>query len=245
MEDIDKALKCTAHTCCETLAHSLRELRAENERLTKERDLYADGWASTADAINQELRENGPADVGQYVRVEDTRNGVRYLVDLLRRRFIHQEQMLDDMRENVQKADAERDTWRHHAESRSLAMDALTKARDRAQSERDSLALLLAEKDEALQEISERNEDHSALDSAEIATRALAKSSPSVAYAAALREVAEAAKNYKQAIRDHTSDPCNCYFPDVRGGTPCRGECGPARARVLLAALSALSRAAV
>lgn len=42
--------------------------------------------ASLGDTINQELRGNGPADVGQYYRTEDFKNGVRYLVDLVRKR---------------------------------------------------------------------------------------------------------------------------------------------------------------
>lgn len=42
--------------------------------------------ASLMDTVNQEIRENGPADVGQYYRRHDANNGVRYLSDLLKRK---------------------------------------------------------------------------------------------------------------------------------------------------------------
>lgn len=50
------------------------------------------------------------------------------------------------------------------------------------------------------------------------------------------RRVLGAAEKYKQAIRDHAGDSCQC-------GEKCLGDCGPINAAVLLKALSDLTRA--
>jgi len=126
LAEAQSALSGKTFSCgnCDGLAKKLEEV-------TRERDRYADAWASTADALNQELRENGPADVGQYTRPEDTKNGIRYLVDLLRRRFVYQEKMLDDMRENVKASDEKAET----AESRVRELEEkLDEAQKRLQS---------------------------------------------------------------------------------------------------------------
>ena len=51
-----------------------------------------------------------------------------------------------------------------------------------------------------------------------------------------MRKVVDAAIEYKQAIKDHAGDACQC------GNSPqlCLGDCGPANARKLLKALAAL-----
>lgn len=81
-------------------------LEAELEAARKEVDRYSFGWAKTADTLNQELRENGPVDVGQYVRVEDTANGVRYLVDIMRKKIVKAESSLALAIERAEKAEA-------------------------------------------------------------------------------------------------------------------------------------------
>jgi len=56
-----------------------------------------------------------------------------------------------------------------------------------------------------------------------------------------VERVLEAARNYKQAILDHSRDPCQCRHnePDWK---PCRGDCGSANDRLLLKALAYLYR---
>lgn len=75
------------------LCREVRFLRTANASLAaKVKELEAakhesDGFlASMMDTVNQEIRENGPADVGQYYRRHDANNGVRYLADLLKRK---------------------------------------------------------------------------------------------------------------------------------------------------------------
>ena len=55
-----------------------------------------------------------------------------------------------------------------------------------------------------------------------------------IAEVEALREMEKAARDYKQAILDHSKDPCQCW------NGLCLGNCGPTNARKLLEALAKL-----
>lgn len=74
-------------TSYQKLTADIARLKEQLAAVVKERDEAQGFLASSMDTVNQEIRENGPADVGQYYRRHDANNGVRYLADLLKRKL--------------------------------------------------------------------------------------------------------------------------------------------------------------
>ena len=54
----------------------------------------------------------------------------------------------------------------------------------------------------------------------------------------AMGGLVEAVSKYRQAVKDHSQDPCQCQGPK------CLGDCGPNLAHDVLAALAALTKPA-